>query len=69
MVTGSIENDSGVFDSPLMGKESLTKYSVVERKFQDHIGPSGKWTTLVDLEPLTGRQHQLRKHLVRTYTV
>lgn len=61
VVTGAIENDCGAFDLPLMGKESLTEYSVVERRFQEHID---QWVTIVDLEPLTGRQHQLRKHLV-----
>jgi 23S rRNA pseudouridine1911/1915/1917 synthase len=61
VVTGAMENDSGVFAAPLVGKESLTRYSVVERRFQEQIN---KWITIVDLEPLTGRQHQLRKHLV-----
>lgn len=65
VVTGAIEDDNGVFDGALNGKESVTKYSVVERRFEEDID---RWITLVDLEPLTGRQHQLRKHLVRTPT-
>lgn len=63
VVTGAIESDSGVFNTALNGKESVTKYRVVERRFEENIG---RWVTTVDLEPLTGRQHQLRKHLVRS---
>jgi 23S rRNA-/tRNA-specific pseudouridylate synthase len=65
-VTGAMESDCGVLDTALLGKESVTKYTVVERRFQAHLN---KWTTLVDLEPVTGRQHQLRKHLVCTPTM
>ena len=63
VVTGAIESDSGVFNAALNGKESVTKYRVVERCFEENIVRS---VTTVDLERLTGRQHQLRKHLVRS---
>jgi 23S rRNA pseudouridine1911/1915/1917 synthase len=60
VVTGKMPQDAGTFDAPLLGKESVTLYQVVECKFQPHID---KWVTVVDLEPKSGRHHQLRKHL------
>jgi 23S rRNA-/tRNA-specific pseudouridylate synthase len=54
------ENDHGVIDSPISGKESKTLFQVVR-----HI-PSvrhGGCLTVVDLWPVTGRKHQLRKHM------
>ena len=39
------------------GKASLTRYRVLERKLASN-------TTRVELEPITGRSHQLRVHLL-----
>lgn len=70
-VDGLMEEDSGVIDLPLIcdwpnrprqmvdhqiGKPSLTRYRVLERQFAAQL-------TLVELEPITGRSHQLRVHL------
>jgi 23S rRNA-/tRNA-specific pseudouridylate synthase len=59
-VSITVENDHGVIDSPISGKESKTLFQVVR-----HI-PSvnhGGCLTVVDLWPITGRKHQLRKHM------
>ena len=72
VVEGLIERDSGEIDLPLMadwpnrpkqkadrehGKPSLTHYRVLAR--DESAG-----TTRVELEPVTGRAHQLRVHLL-----
>ena len=72
IVTGIMEKDQGSVDFPLMadwpnrprqkidfenGRASLTHYWVIERNLKDN------WTR-VDLEPYTGRSHQLRMHLM-----
>lgn len=72
VVEGLIEHDSGEINLPLMadwpnrpkqkadrehGKPSLTRYRVLAR---DAITR----TTRVELEPVTGRAHQLRVHLL-----
>ena len=69
---GYVERDSGEIDLPLMadwpnrpkqkgdrehGKPSLTRYRVIVRDEAAH-------TTRLDLEPVTGRAHQLRLHLL-----
>lgn len=71
VVDGLLENDSGEIDLPLIcdwpnrpkqkidfevGKKSLTRFNVVQR---DEING----TSRVELEPVTGRSHQLRVHL------
>jgi tRNA pseudouridine32 synthase/23S rRNA pseudouridine746 synthase len=71
VVTGIVESDDGEIDLPLLadwpqrprqkvdrlqGKPSLTRYRVLQR---DPV--SG--TTRLELEPITGRTHQLRVHL------
>ena len=79
LVDGIIESDSGSIDAPIgstpvpndrclrgvryddEGKPCLSHYSVMERfKPQDSSALS---FTLVQLEPYTGRQHQLRVHM------
>lgn len=58
IVIGKLDND-GVISYSIDGKEANTVYSSVE-----YI-PSLKtgWLTLVDLWPMTGRYHQIRRHL------
>jgi tRNA pseudouridine32 synthase/23S rRNA pseudouridine746 synthase len=72
VVDGLIERDCGAIDLPLMadwpnrpkqkadrehGKPSLTRYRVLARD-------AAARTTRVELEPVTGRAHQLRVHLL-----
>ena len=72
IVDGPVEHDTGEIDLPLMadwpnrpkqkadrehGKPSLTRYRVVARDEARH-------STRLDLEPVTGRAHQLRVHLL-----
>ena len=69
---GLVQQDSGEIDLPLMadwpnrpkqkwdrehGKPSLTRYRVTARDGAAH-------TTRLELEPVTGRAHQLRLHLL-----
>lgn len=49
----------GTISSPVDGKNSLTKYSVLETVSSERFG----CLNLVELRPKTGRRHQLRKHL------
>ncbi len=70
VVAGQVQDDEGVVDLPLitdwpnrprqmidhvLGKPSLTRYRVLSRD------PA---TTRVALEPVTGRSHQLRVHML-----
>ncbi len=59
-----IENSlgTGTIDSPISGKESITHYSIICYTRCEHDKANG-WITTVDLYPVTGRQHQLRRHL------
>ena len=45
---------AGEFDDPVDGSEALTRYHILERRGD---------VALVELQPLTGRTHQLRRHL------
>jgi len=71
IVTGLVEPDSGEINLPLIvdwpnrprqmvdhkiGKPSLTRFRVLERDLQSN-------TSRVELEPWTGRSHQLRVHM------
>jgi len=71
-VAGLIESDTGEVDLPLIcdwpnrplqkvcfesGKPALTRYRVLERNIE-------KNTTRVELEPVSGRTHQLRVHML-----
>ena len=70
VVAGSVADDAGVIDLPLItdwpnrplqkvdfdeGKPSVTRYRVIQR-----VGGDSR----VELEPLTGRSHQLRVHML-----
>lgn len=59
LVVGRLESDEGVIDSPVSGKRALTKYKVIKvaRSLQ------GGFVTLIELWPVTGRKHQLRRHM------
>lgn len=52
-VLGTLKHDSGEIDKQLDGKEARTLFKVLSRK--EH-------TTLVEVELLTGRLHQIRRH-------
>lgn len=52
-------NSEGEISSPIDEKEALTKYKVKKSVFSKKFG----CLNLVELNPVTGRRHQLRKHL------
>ena len=47
------------FDFPLSGKASVTQYRIKKYVPSLFFG----WLTVVELRPITGRKHQLRRHL------
>lgn len=49
----------GTIDSPIDGKPSASTYRVLQTVVSERFG----CLNLVELRPLTGRRHQLRKHL------
>ncbi|MCL2180591.1 MAG: RluA family pseudouridine synthase [Treponema sp.] len=62
--SGHIEKDGGIITDELVikgvRKKSETKYNVLKR---DNLKESGVEYTVVELEPGTGRMHQIRRHL------
>lgn len=62
IVRGTLEPLEGTINAPVDGQPSETKYKVV------CCTPSYQYGTVttVDLWPVTGRRHQLRKHLLGT---
>ena len=58
VVLGRLEG-SGELDAPLDGRAALTRYQVVGHTRSLRTG----WLTEVDLFPVTGRTHQLRRHM------
>lgn len=60
IVPGKLEPKEGSIATPVGDRESLTKYSVVDYSRSSRYG----WISTVDLWPITGRRHQLRKHLL-----
>lgn len=52
-VLGVFKHDSGEIDKQLDGKEARTLFTVLERR--EH-------TTLIEVELMTGRLHQIRRH-------
>lgn len=49
----------GVVTSPIDGKESVSRFKVLNSAFSERFGK----LNLLELNPVTGRRHQLRKHL------
>ncbi len=56
---GEIIKDAGTIDSSIDGKEAISRYKVMDRVSSVRF----KSLNLLRLNPLTGRRHQLRKHL------
>ena len=61
VVIGEVE-ESGYFDQDIEGKEAFTLY----KRLRKVRSIRSKWLSLVELEPKTGRTHQLRIHLSST---
>ena len=59
LVVGRVEADHGVCNQPLSGKESVSHWKVLQRV----LSVTYQWLTLLELQPVTGRMHQLRKHM------
>ncbi|EOD17411.1 hypothetical protein EMIHUDRAFT_57488, partial [Emiliania huxleyi CCMP1516] len=60
VVCGIVEGDEGEVDSPIMRRESRTRWRVLRRGRSLRLG--GGHLTELALFPLTGRTHQLRRH-------
>jgi 23S rRNA-/tRNA-specific pseudouridylate synthase len=59
---GRVEADSGVIHEPVSGKPAETRYQVILRVPCNDPRANG-WITIVDLFPVSGRKHQIRRHL------
>lgn len=59
IVSGHMEHDEGLINFKVSGKDAFTKYQVIQRSASKQYGT----ITTVNLWPITGRRHQLRKHL------
>lgn len=59
LVVGYVETSEDTISSIIDGTEAITEYRVVSRT----KSRTYKWITTVDLWPITGKQHQLRRHM------
>jgi 23S rRNA pseudouridine1911/1915/1917 synthase len=59
IVLGKLEPQEGEITFPIKGKKAITKYKVLSNTPSLKCG----WISTVELQPVTGRKHQLRKHL------
>lgn len=63
LVFGRVEPEEGTIEKSIGGKPAVTKYKVAQYcRCKDAMATDG-WVTLMDLYPLTGRNHQLRRHM------
>jgi 23S rRNA-/tRNA-specific pseudouridylate synthase len=63
LLFGRLEHEEGVIVEPMGGRSAETRYQVLAyTRSADPMAQSG-WITTVDLYPVTGRKHQLRKHM------
>ena len=60
IVPGRLEPKEGNISIPVGGKYSLTKYEVVDYSRSARYG----WISTVNCWPVTGRKHQIRRHLL-----
>ncbi|KAI2510883.1 pseudouridine synthase [Fragilaria crotonensis] len=59
---GRVEADSGVINERVSGKPAETRYQVILRAPCCDPRANG-WITILDLFPVSGRKHQIRRHL------
>ena len=63
LVFGKVEKDHGIIVEPMGGRDAETRYQVVAYTRSSDPMAIHEWITTVDLYPVTGRKHQLRKHM------
>jgi tRNA pseudouridine65 synthase/23S rRNA pseudouridine1911/1915/1917 synthase len=61
LVVGKLDPASGECTQSMGGKEAITRYSAI--RYSRSSSHHHDWITVVDLFPVTGRKHQLRKHM------
>lgn len=59
LVLGHVESSEGTISSIIHGAEAISQYQVIQRTRSGSYG----WISTVDLWPLTGKKHQLRRHM------
>jgi 23S rRNA-/tRNA-specific pseudouridylate synthase len=59
IVLGAVESSEGTISSVIDGAEAVSEYRVTQRSRSGTYG----WLSTVHLWPITGKQHQLRRHM------
>lgn len=59
LVVGYVEISEGIITSIIDGADAISEYSVISRT----KSASYEWITTINLWPITGKQHQLRRHM------